>query len=83
MISWLVRLYIQGRTLDVYGVIVSNALYDTILIALWSQSTVYNHLATSLIQNSSHCGHVTSIKSAAKQGCRIVALVRLRKLRSV
>ncbi|KAF9690867.1 hypothetical protein EKO04_010955 [Ascochyta lentis] len=40
MVLWFVRLCIRGRTLDVYGAVVSNVLYDIILIALWSYSAV-------------------------------------------
>lgn len=40
MILWFVRLFIRGRTLDVYGAVVSNMLYDMMLIALWSYSAV-------------------------------------------
>lgn len=38
MVFWFVRLCIRGQTLDVYGRVVSNALYDAILVALWSYS---------------------------------------------
>lgn len=38
MVLWIVRLCIRGRTLDIYGSIVSNVLYDIILIAFWSYS---------------------------------------------
>lgn len=38
MMLWFVRLCIRGQTLDVYGRVVSNALYDAILVALWSYS---------------------------------------------
>ncbi|KZM24850.1 hypothetical protein ST47_g4026 [Ascochyta rabiei] len=40
MVLWFVRLCIRGRTLDVYSAVVSNVLYDIILIALWSYSAV-------------------------------------------
>jgi hypothetical protein len=40
MVLWLVRLCIRGRTLDVYGALVSNILYDIMLVALWSYSAV-------------------------------------------
>jgi hypothetical protein len=40
MVLWFVRLCLKGHTLDVCGTVVSNALYDTILIALWSYSAV-------------------------------------------
>lgn len=40
MVFWVVRLFIRGHTLDVFGAVVSNALYDIILIALWSYSAV-------------------------------------------
>ncbi|KAF3044873.1 hypothetical protein E8E11_007606 [Didymella keratinophila] len=40
MILWFVRLCIRGRTLDVSGAVVSNILYDIMLVALWSYSAV-------------------------------------------
>jgi len=40
MILWFVRLCIRGRTLDVSGAVVSNILYDMMLVALWFYSTV-------------------------------------------
>lgn len=40
MIFWLMRLFIRGPTLDTYGSVMSNALYDAILVALWSYGTV-------------------------------------------
>lgn len=40
MILWFVRLCIRGRTLDICGAVVSNILYDALLIALWSYSAV-------------------------------------------
>ncbi|KAF3008493.1 hypothetical protein E8E13_005228 [Curvularia kusanoi] len=39
VILWLTRLFIRGPTLDTYGSVMSNALYDAILVALWSYST--------------------------------------------
>lgn len=40
MVLWFVRLCIRGRTLDVYGAVVSNVLYDIMLVALWCYSAV-------------------------------------------
>ena len=40
IVLWFVRLCIKGHTLDLYGAVMSNALYDVILIALWSYSAV-------------------------------------------
>lgn len=40
VVLWFVRLCIRGRTLDVSGAVVSNMLYDMMLIALWSYSAV-------------------------------------------
>jgi hypothetical protein len=40
MVIWFVRLCIRGRTLDIYGLAVSNVLYDILLIALWTYSVV-------------------------------------------
>lgn len=40
MVLWIVRLCIRGHTLDMYGTVISNVLYDVILIALWSYSAV-------------------------------------------
>ncbi|KAH6633507.1 hypothetical protein C7974DRAFT_412493 [Boeremia exigua] len=38
MLLWFVRLCIRGRALDVFGAVVSNVLYDIMLVALWSYS---------------------------------------------
>ncbi|KAJ4993700.1 hypothetical protein SVAN01_00754 [Stagonosporopsis vannaccii] len=40
IVFWFVRLCIRGRTLDVFGAVVSNVLYDIILILLWCYSIV-------------------------------------------
>ncbi|KAF3038332.1 hypothetical protein E8E12_006791 [Didymella heteroderae] len=40
MILWFVRLCIRGRTLDLEGSVMSNILYDMMLVALWSYSAV-------------------------------------------
>jgi hypothetical protein len=40
MVLWVVRLCIRGHTLDVYGAVISNMLYDIMLVALWSYSAV-------------------------------------------
>ncbi|KAF1925518.1 uncharacterized protein M421DRAFT_69642 [Didymella exigua CBS 183.55] len=40
MVLWFVRLCIRGRTLDVYGAVMCNMLYDLMLITLWSYSAV-------------------------------------------
>lgn len=40
MVLWLVRFCIRGRTLDVYGAVVSNVLYDALSITLWTYSAV-------------------------------------------
>lgn len=40
MFLWFVRLCIRGRTLDVFGAVVSNVLYDIILILLWCYITI-------------------------------------------
>ena len=43
MVLWCVRICIRGRTLDIYGGIVSNTLYDIMLVALWSYSAVIQY----------------------------------------
>lgn len=43
MVLWFVRLCIRGHTLDVYSGVMSNILYDIMLVALWSYSAVIQH----------------------------------------
>lgn len=76
MVLWFLRLCIRGRTLDVYGAVVSNMLYDMMLVALWSYSAVIQssgdysdplHIALRPWYLERECAEASSNKQA---GCR-------------
>lgn len=39
LVVWIARLSLQRGSLDVYGSLITNALYDVLLAALWTYST--------------------------------------------